>query len=89
MKVWLNRNRCAGHAHCHAIDAARFPIDDSGYSSLEPFEVAAADDNIVRRGVGSCPERALYMRESEPLKLSLQLLYILRSAPQVWGSGRY
>jgi hypothetical protein len=28
MKVWLERDKCAGHAQCHAVNPDLFPIDD-------------------------------------------------------------
>ena len=41
MKVWLERDKCAGHAQCHAVNPDLFPIDDDGYSTLEAHQVAA------------------------------------------------
>ena len=61
MKVRLQRDKCVGHAQCHAVDPDLFPIDDDGYSTLESHEVAAGDVQTTRLGVGACPEVALVL----------------------------
>lgn len=59
MKIRLERAKCAGHAQCYAVDPELFPIDDDGYSILEPHVVAPGDEKVVREGVAACPELAL------------------------------
>jgi ferredoxin len=49
---------------CAGVDPELFPIDDAGYSILEPHEVAEADEAATRLGVASCPEAALILDES-------------------------
>ncbi|WP_166908130.1 ferredoxin [Mycobacterium sp. DL440] len=63
MKVRLEQSKCVGHAQCYAVDPDLFPIDDSGYSILEPTEVGAEDEQLVRDGVAACPELALVLEE--------------------------
>jgi ferredoxin len=63
MKVWLDRDKCAGHAQCHAVNPDLFPIDDNGYSTLEVHEVAAEDEQGAADGVAACPELALRLTE--------------------------
>jgi ferredoxin len=63
MKVWLERDKCAGHAQCHAVNPDLFPIDDDGYSTLEAHQVAAQDEQATRDGVAACPELALRLEE--------------------------
>ncbi|MCX2711984.1 ferredoxin [Mycolicibacterium sp. J2] len=63
MKVRLERAKCAGHAQCYAVDPDLFPIDDDGYSILEPHAVDPADEQVIRAGVASCPELALIIEE--------------------------
>lgn len=63
MKVRLDRSKCAGHAMCYAVDPDLFPIDDGGYSVLEPHEVDPADADTVRDGVAACPELALILED--------------------------
>ncbi len=59
MKVRLDRSKCMGHAQCYAVDPDLFPVDDEGYSVLEPHDVAPGDADAVRQGVAACPELAL------------------------------
>lgn len=59
MKVRLEASKCAGHAQCYAADPDLFPIDDSGYSTLEAREVSPGDERATREGVAACPELAL------------------------------
>lgn len=63
MKVRLEQSRCVGHAQCYAVDPDLFPIDDSGYSTLEDHEVQPGDEQTVRDGVAACPELALSIEE--------------------------
>jgi ferredoxin len=63
MKVWLERDKCVGHAQCHAVNPDLFPIDDDGYSTLEAHQVAAGNEQAARDGVAACPEIALRLTE--------------------------
>ena len=63
MKVRLEESRCVGHAQCYAVDPNQFPIDESGYSTLEEHDVRPEDEQVVRDGVASCPEMALIIDE--------------------------
>lgn len=65
MKVRLDRSKCVGHAQCYAVDPNLFPIDDCGYSILEPHEVKPEDAQLTREGVAACPEGALILEEVE------------------------
>lgn len=63
MKVRLEQAKCVGHAQCYAVDAELFPIDDSGYSTLETHDVRPEDEQLVRDGVAACPELALILED--------------------------
>jgi ferredoxin len=66
VKVRLQPGKCAGHAQCHAANPDLFPIDDEGYSALDPLrarEIALADQESARLGVSTCPELALTVEE--------------------------
>lgn len=52
-----------GHAQCYSADPELFPIDDDGYSILEPHDVKPGDEARTRDGVASCPELALILEE--------------------------
>lgn len=61
MKLWLRAERCAGHALCHTVDSAMFPLDDGGYSTMQPHDLATDQEAQAQRGVARCPERALVL----------------------------
>jgi ferredoxin len=63
VKVRVEQSKCVGHAQCFAVDPEIFPIDDSGYSTLQAHEVAPEDAQVTRDGVASCPEMALILDE--------------------------
>lgn len=63
VKISLDRSMCAGHAMCNAVAPELFPLDDEGYSILEPHVVAAGDVQRARDGVAACPEGALSIDE--------------------------
>jgi ferredoxin len=63
MRVRVDNSRCAGHAQCWAVDPDLFPLDDSGYSTLEEHEVKPDDEQKTREGVAACPEMALILDE--------------------------
>jgi ferredoxin len=63
MKVRLEQSKCVGHAQCYAVDPELFPIDESGYSTLEEHEVRPEDAQLIRDGVAACPEMALILEE--------------------------
>lgn len=63
MKVRLEQSRCVGHAQCYAVNPDLFPIDDSGYSTLEDHDVAPGDEQDTRDGVAACPELALSLED--------------------------
>lgn len=63
VRVRLDRSKCEGHAQCYAVDPDLFPIDASGYSILEEYEVRPENEQLIREGVASCPEMALILEE--------------------------
>ena len=63
MKVHLEKSRCVGHAQCYAVDPKLFPLDESGYSTLEAHDVRPEDEQLTRDGVAACPELALILEE--------------------------
>ncbi|WP_421844810.1 ferredoxin [Mycobacterium sp.] len=64
MKIRLESSKCVGHAQCYAVDPELFPIDDSGYSTLEERQVRSEDAQLARDGVAACPEMALILEEA-------------------------
>jgi ferredoxin len=44
------------------VDPDLFPIDESGYSTLDEHEVATGDEELTRDGAASCPEMAIILQ---------------------------
>jgi ferredoxin len=63
MKIRVDNSKCMGHAQCYAVNPNLFPIDESGYSNLQPHVVKQEDEVVTRDGVEACPERALILEE--------------------------
>lgn len=48
---------------CNAVAPAVYPIDDEGFVTIDVAEVAAADAELAKLGVETCPERAISIEE--------------------------
>jgi ferredoxin len=59
MKIIADRTRCAGHARCAAVSESLFELDDNGYIRITEQIVPEGLEELARRGVRACPERAL------------------------------
>jgi ferredoxin len=65
VKVRVDSAKCMGHAQCYAVDTDLFPIDDAGYSALQPRDVKPEYEQVIRQGVAACPEQALILEEDD------------------------
>jgi ferredoxin len=65
MRIRLDRSACVGHALCNSIDPELFPLDDGGFSIVEPHDVQPAEEQRAREAAASCPERALLVDDVE------------------------
>lgn len=63
VRVRLLGEKCSGHARCGAVSEELFPLDDLGYSSLQPRRVEPSEMATVIEGVEACPEHALVLEE--------------------------
>jgi ferredoxin len=54
---------CQGHALCAGVAPDLFTLDDEGYSNVDETEVAAGLEALARRGMQTCPERAISILE--------------------------
>ena len=59
MKLTVDKNKCQGHAMCHAVAPSMFPIDDDGYVAIDSIDVPADQEELAQQGVDICPERAI------------------------------
>ena len=65
MKIIADKTRCAGHARCAAVSEKLFDLDDNGYIRFEEKTVPEGLQELARRGVRACPERALKLSDTE------------------------
>jgi len=70
VKLRLDKTACVGHALCNSIDPNLFPLDASGYSSVDDQQVSVDDVERAREGVASCPEKALFFDDETDLMSS-------------------
>jgi ferredoxin len=64
VKIVADRSRCAGHARCAAVAEKLFVLDDNGYIGFDERAVDPGAEDLARRGVRACPERALKLVEN-------------------------
>ena len=63
MKVFVDRERCQGHAICYITTPAVFVLDDDGYAEASGEEVPDELVESVRRSAAGCPEQAIRLTE--------------------------
>jgi ferredoxin len=63
MKIRVDPTVCQGHALCAGVAPDLFTLDDEGYSNLDETEVPAGLEELGRRGMQICPERAISILE--------------------------
>jgi ferredoxin len=59
MKIIADKTRCAGHARCAAVADQLFELDSNGYIAFQEKIVPVGAEELAKRGVRACPERAL------------------------------
>jgi ferredoxin len=59
MRIRVDREKCQGHAQCHAISPDIYPLDDMGYVTISDLVVKPDDERSARQGALVCPERAI------------------------------
>jgi ferredoxin len=65
MKIIADRTRCAGHARCAAVSEMLFELDANGYICFAEKIVPEGLQELARRGIRACPERALKLSDTE------------------------
>jgi ferredoxin len=63
MKIVVDHATCQGHARCFALDPDLFALDDDGYSAIDEETVPPGREDLARRAIGGCPERAITIKE--------------------------
>lgn len=65
MRIAIEKDKCAGHARCHAVAGDLFALDDDGYIASTGFVVPPGQEDIARRGARACPERIITVVEDD------------------------
>jgi ferredoxin len=64
MKVHVDENRCQGHGRCYDLAPDLFEADDIGNAhETNDGVVPAGSEELARRAVLNCPERAIDLVE--------------------------
>ena len=63
MRIRVDRTVCQGHALCAGVAPDLFTLDEEGYSNVDETEVPGGLEDLARRGVQTCPERAITILE--------------------------
>ena len=61
MRVKIDGEHCTGHGRCAKYAPNVFILDDDGYNSDRgnEIDVPAGEEENAKRGMKSCPERAI------------------------------
>jgi ferredoxin len=63
VKIRVDSELCTGHALCNAQSPDLFTLDDEGYSNVGWREVPPGMEDLARRGMLACPERAITIED--------------------------
>lgn len=63
MKIRVDRAVCQGHALCNAEAPDLLTLDSEGYSDVDVRQVPPGSEEVARRGMLACPERAITIEE--------------------------
>lgn len=66
-ELYVDLNRCQGHARCWAFAPETFAIDEQGYAYVIPGREGSFEEEKVRKAIKNCPERSILLRESDDL----------------------
>jgi ferredoxin len=59
----VDQDTCQGHALCNSVAPELFTLDSDGYSDVGIREVPAQMEELARRGMLACPERAITIEQ--------------------------
>jgi ferredoxin len=63
MKVWVDPDKCQGHARCVQVAPDIFQQDEQGTSFTSDDDVPVEAETRVRQAERNCPERAIVITE--------------------------
>jgi ferredoxin len=59
-RIFVDNNKCSGHARCNASSPQVYPVDEDGY--VARHGETEVDDTLLAQadlGAAACPERAI------------------------------
>jgi len=62
-ELYVDPQRCQGHARCWSIAPDTFGIDEDGYAYVLPGREHAVDEEHVQKAIRNCPERTISIRD--------------------------
>lgn len=64
MKISVDPTLCTGHGRCYTLGPRVYEADCDGYCATRELDVPPELEDEARRGLRSCPERAITITES-------------------------
>jgi ferredoxin len=61
MKVFIDADKCQGHARCAQLAPEAFGLDNEGHGVVLSETVEESYESVVRNAVANCPERAIWI----------------------------
>jgi ferredoxin len=61
MRLRIDSDACTGHGRCYVLAPALVDCDDEGYGSVAKADLDPADEELARKAVLGCPERAVHV----------------------------
>jgi ferredoxin len=64
--VKVDLSRCCGYTSCAEASPELFKLDDQGFAYVDSEVVPPGLETKAREGATICPERAIYVGETQP-----------------------
>jgi ferredoxin len=61
MRLRIDSDACTGHGRCYVLAPGLVDCDDEGYGSVTRELLDPADEELARKAVLGCPERAVHL----------------------------
>lgn len=59
MRLRIDTDACTGHGRCYVLAPDLVDCDDEGYGQVTKADLDPADEDLARKAVNGCPERAV------------------------------
>ena len=61
MRLRIDKDACTGHGRCYVLAPTLIDCDDEGYGSVSQADLGPEDEELARKAVLACPERAVHL----------------------------